>query len=367
MAQGLLSDILGIIDRQKQTTRAGLGLLADNPMEYAKQTTARYFPTKEEETQYNQIQAAGGDVSQTPYYQKIFNLSQFQGSIKPIAKTPFYIANEVAQKNAVEMLGLPFNNTAADRARALGVNTDSFHGSKQDITGTFAPGYDDKLAFVTKSPEFASNWIGKGKFNARKGAAAEQELKNAEDVYRANRQKYFDQDLLQNLPVGDKFNAAYDKMNELAKIANKKEFGERGLPMGIHDTVYPLKVQANKTFNPKIDIKVMDDYFKKNNVSPSMIDIFKNGNYLAYESKDVVNYLKNKGYDSMMLRESSGDNYPTLAIFNPERVRSKFAAFDPARIDIETSKRYGVAPPDLLAAGVPLGLLATEDKKNSKK
>lgn len=83
MDNGLLSSALNWIDRQKQTTKASLGLLADNPKEWTIQTTARYLPTKEEEYQYDAVSKAGEDITQTPYYQKIFNLAQFQGSIKP--------------------------------------------------------------------------------------------------------------------------------------------------------------------------------------------------------------------------------------------------------------------------------------------
>lgn len=82
MADGLLSSALGAIDRQKQAAKAGLGLLASNPQEWLTQTTARYLPTKAEEQQYRAVQQAGGDITQTPYYQKIFDLAQFQSSIK---------------------------------------------------------------------------------------------------------------------------------------------------------------------------------------------------------------------------------------------------------------------------------------------
>ena len=83
MADGLLSKVLGAIDRQKQTTKAGLGLLFSDPKEFAVQATAKYFPTRDEELQFRAVEQAGGDVTQTPYYQKMFDLSQFQGSIKP--------------------------------------------------------------------------------------------------------------------------------------------------------------------------------------------------------------------------------------------------------------------------------------------
>ena len=80
---GLLDSVIEAAKQQYQTTKRGFGLLASNPQQFAQEATTRYFPTKEEEAQFAQAQAAGGDYTQTPYYQKVMNLSQFQGSIKP--------------------------------------------------------------------------------------------------------------------------------------------------------------------------------------------------------------------------------------------------------------------------------------------
>lgn len=82
MADGLLSSALNWIDQRKQAAKSSVGLLANDPQEWLTQTTARYLPTKAEEQQYRAIQQAGGDITQTPYYQKLFDLAQFQSSIK---------------------------------------------------------------------------------------------------------------------------------------------------------------------------------------------------------------------------------------------------------------------------------------------
>jgi hypothetical protein len=74
---------------------------------------------------------------------------------------------------------------------------------------------------------------------------------------------------------------------------------------------------------------------------------------MMYETKPVVEYLKSKGYDSMRLRESTGDDYPTIAVFNPETTRSRFAAFDPFRKDAATAAAMGALAPDLLAEELP--------------
>ena len=251
------------------------------------------------------------------------------------AKTEWEILHDTAQKNAALPkdkggLGLPANNTYIDRANAMD-KKDVYHGSKQDITGAFKPGYDDNLAFVTESPEFASKWIGKGKLQQRSGGQAEQEVKSAEDVYRGIRTKHlYSDDALQRLE-GDDFNKEYDRRNALSRADQLKEFGGAMIPDKMHSTVYPMKVDANKTFNPETDMHVMSEFFEKNNTPPDVQDLYTGGNYMMYETKPVVGYLKSKGYDSMRLRESTGDDYPTIAAFNPSQVRSRFAAFDPMR------------------------------------
>jgi hypothetical protein len=243
-------------------------------------------------------------------------------------------------------LGLPANNTPMQRAAAMRRDTGAYHGSKQDITGAFKPGYDDNLAFVTKSPAFANNWIGKGKNQKRLGSAAEKEIKEAEDVERKIKYDTMDYDSLNNLE-GNEFHKEYDQRFDLTKEALKKELGIRSDQ--IHNTVYPLTVEANKTFNPETDMDVMLEFFEKNGVPQANRDLYAGGHYMMYETKPVVEYLKGKGYDSMRLRESTGDDYPTIAVFNPESVRSRFAAHDPFRKDAATAAVFGVAAPDLMA------------------
>lgn len=83
MDSATIPGLLNWIDQTKQTVKSGIGLLADNPSEWAAQVAARYFPTKEEERQFNALRKSGAPNSalyDSPYLQKILNLSQFQGS-----------------------------------------------------------------------------------------------------------------------------------------------------------------------------------------------------------------------------------------------------------------------------------------------
>jgi hypothetical protein len=243
-------------------------------------------------------------------------------------------------------LGLPANNTPQQRATAMGRDTAAYHGSKQDITGAFKPGYNDNLAFVTKSSDFANKWIGKGKNQKRLGVEAEKELQQAEELQKKIKYANIDFDALSKLE-GDEFHKEYDRMNALAKAAHEKEMGIDANK--VHSTVYPVTVESNKIFNPETDMDVMLEFFEKNRIPKNDQDLYASGNYLMYETKPVVEFLKGKGYDSMRLRESTGDDYPTIAVFNPESVRSRFAAHDPFRRDAATAALFGVAAPDLLA------------------
>lgn len=92
-----------------------------------------------------------------------------KGSIESLPPTPFSKAHDVAQKNAalpIEQggLGLPPNNTAMDRARAMGFDTPTYHG-------TSYPGFDEfntngadytktegTGAFFTNNPELAGSY-----------------------------------------------------------------------------------------------------------------------------------------------------------------------------------------------------------------
>lgn len=275
MAEGLLSKLFGMLDRQKQTTKAGIGLLADNPIEFAKQTTARYLPTKEEEAQFKAIQSAGGDFTQTPYFQKVMELSQFQGSIKPLSKTQFDIANEIAQKNAVEMLGLPPNNTAMDRAKALGFGNDVYHGTTKSFDS------------------FDMSKLGASGSDASEG------------VFTATN----------------------------PKIANEFIWSNGSTEGG---NIMPLML---RTSDPVKSFTVLDG---------------TSGSSVA----KILQQAKRAGRDRVDFpTDMLGLQGTSQVVFDPSRIRSKFAAFDPKRIN----------EPDLLAAGLPLGLLAGTEVEMPKK
>jgi hypothetical protein len=315
MADGLLSGLTNWIDQRKQAAKSSIGLLADNPQEWLAQTTARYLPTKEEQQQYRAVKQAGGDITQTPYYQKIFDLAQFQSSLKPLSKTQFQVANEVAQKNATEMLGLPPDNTAMDRAKALGFDMQEFHGTSYGDFAAFDPSkmkdnvqYGGSI-YTTKDPQFAS------------------------------------------------------------RVAESKWSGDS-------PTVMPVMIRSGKKFDMAEPISAEDAAKVLNVIGQSERagkiaasgKPYRSGSEFFYWGigQDLPNSARGAainrgGFDVITgdpsLEISGKAGKPQTAIFDPSRIRSRFAAFDPARVN-ET---------DLLAAGIPIGLLGSTQVELPKK
>lgn len=121
-----------------------------------------------------------------PYQQSDFDrMTAFwnpAGLLGSVKATKFEKAHKIAQKNAAKPveeggLGLPKNNTAADRAKALGFDVDVYHGANADInafdlnlSGKTTGNPNAKLGiFTTPSPAEASRYpmdFGKNKAGA---------------------------------------------------------------------------------------------------------------------------------------------------------------------------------------------------------
>jgi hypothetical protein len=69
----------------------------------------------------------------------------------------------------------------------------------------------------------------------------------------------------------------------------------------------------------------------------------------AESSKKATENIKNAGYSGTFSRNSQTQLPNEVAIFDPDVIRSRFAAFDPFRRDAATAAALGVAAPDLLA------------------
>lgn len=386
---GLLSDILGLIDRAKQSAKANIGLLVSDPREY--------FMSMEDQARENNrlgalaIQAernAARGLPVTPEQaaakQYVDNKTAeialgFAGTTK-VGKTPFELAHETAQKNAITMLGLPPNNTAMDRARAMNFDISRYHGTKGDPAGNGIQAFDMRLAndglygsgvYSTSSPQIAGG--GAKNTVAPQGYATNEALNTLMQREAATRGEL--QQVMQTLnkakAEGDSAKIAMfekwanDLQSDLANLSKEQTGG---------GAVYPLMVRNENPFNPdrmrikrselpKQTVNQIEDWMHSQGKNPK-------GKWpLSYEmfsssmgGNDAANKaLRELGYTGIQHKGGAVTGVPikhTVDVaFDPSQVRSRFAAFDPARINEN----------DLLAAGVPLGLIASTEVDIPKK
>ena len=238
---------------------------------------------------------------------------------------------------------LPMDSASRSaRAKTQGHVNPQYHASMQDLI-ELEPGYNDGLIFTTPSSKFANEWLGKGKHQTRIGEpdAYERTKKQSDAIYKELGSPDYPS------PQYDEFLARTDPIRLQERDAFK--------------TIYPLLTRNEKTFDPEKNIKELEGLFSKERLDapysadyPTFRDALKSGNYLLYENKEMVDYLKSKGYDSMLLRESTYSKearnapYTTLAHFSPSQIRSRNAAFDPDNI----------GKPNILGSAAPVGVLS---------
>lgn len=176
-------------------------------------------------------------------------------------------------------LGLAAGNTPAERAAAMGFDTDLLHGTAKDfnkfdmgMAGTNTRQAGDELGvFATAKPFLADSY---------------------------------------------------------AEIASKGGWANRTQPGGA--TVYPLKANLQ---NPK-RFDTASGFYREADPRAAQQGLGK------WRTE-----LEGEGFDSVIVRPDMEE----VVAFNPDQLRSRFAAFDPFRKTAATAAAMGVAAPDLLA------------------
>jgi hypothetical protein len=258
--------------------------------------------------------------------------------------TEFEVAQSIAQKNAALPLeegglGLPKNNTSSDRAKALGYETPVYHGTNATDINAFNVEGKGKTsgagAFLTTNPTAAETYVsasGEGNIlplllKKDDFLTANARNRNWADIWtdqlaaKSKGKRYS----LDDLGL-DKYSAT--STDELGMLAN--ELGLKGAQ---------IKNVRDLGTNSHV-MRAKDYLLEKYGIVPDSTW----SNVTGEQFSEAQNAMK-KFYESQI-----ADVY---AIQDPSLIRSRFAAFDPARKG-ETG---------ILAGALPFGLLNTEDDR----
>lgn len=218
--------------------------------------------------------------------------------------------------------GVKLSKSARSALRDQGFTEGFFHGTKQDIQDGFKAGYSDGMVFVTPEREFANNWVGKGKYQQRLGE------ESIDDMRRADRQKLWDEyesqyGSYENWPaeIEDEYNAR--------SINLSRQYQASG------GAVYPVAVKANNQFDPEENPEIIAEFLRSQGRDPNAttivrgktdLEAYQEGNYLFYENKEMADFLRDKGYDSVWLREDTTPQglskpFSTLAVLDESGVK----------------------------------------------
>jgi hypothetical protein len=203
-------------------------------------------------------------------------------------------------------LGLPPTNTAMDRAKAMGFDTPAYHGTAADVksfdlskAGTQMNSDWGNAAYLTPDPSNASYYATEAGAKNIKNAAFEQYEKLARGLPRDD-------------PQGFKLLNDYRAAARAAEATPEKA------------NVMPLLMNTRNAVSHEV-VDGMTD--------PNLYNTLRMGQ----NNKDIATIMNNPTTVS------------EYAVFNPDKIRSRFAAFDPWRKTAAVAATMGVAAPNLLA------------------
>tara|TARA_R110002072_G_scaffold295159_1_gene465884 strand:- start:216 stop:1874 length:1659 start_codon:yes stop_codon:yes gene_type:complete len=218
--------------------------------------------------------------------------------------------------------GVKLSKKTRSALRDSGFTEGFFHGTKQDIQDGFKAGYGDGMVFVSPDKEFASNWVGKGKYQDRIGE---------EDL--------FDMKQADKQAVWDNLTAQYGDFDNWPEEIVDEYFAKQSAIVRQYDAsggaIYPVAVKANNQFDPESNPEIISEFLTRRGQDPlgstlergkTDLEVYQEGNYLLFENKEMADFLKEKGYDSLWLREDTTQTglakpFSTLAVLDETGVK----------------------------------------------
>jgi hypothetical protein len=251
-------------------------------------------------------------------------------------KYPQSQALELAQQRAALPvseggLGLPANNTAMDRANVMGFDTPAYHGTSNDFTSMKMGGEGKTYnagAFSTNNPALAATYASSEGGNVlplllKEGSAVNVEGKGANWNWLNDKTKISAPKISVADVEGDKLMAdLFGKQNSMPSIINRSAFSK------------------------SLGKKFPDDF--RWNDAMSTDDIARWANEQGYSGVNF-NAVRDRGPNGVFHTSEASEPSNIFATFNPDDIRSRFAAFDPWRRNAAIAATMGVAAPDLLA------------------
>ena len=235
-----------------------------------------------------------------------FALIRKASEVASKAKTTFEMAQELAQKRAAlpvsqRGLGLPANNTAEQRAAAMGFDTTAYHGTHSDV-----PVFDRRKNKTAKDIYSSPNPVESSAYAENLGGLDGNVMP-----------------LLLRGGVKDLTQESSYVTNQLRKAYN---------------------AQVRKSERKYYPFEQFQDSFKRG-------QLYQDSGGQSAQNALVDELIGNKNPILKIPDAVSGGGVgESYVVANPDNIRSRFAAFDPFRKDVATAAAMGVAAPDLLAA-----------------
>lgn len=180
------------------------------------------------------------------------------------------------------------------------------------------------LTYLTTDRDFANQWMGKGGARTRIEDFPDIEAEFERGVQEL-RQKYQRPDGTLSNPR--EYYREYDNLRKSLESTGQ--------------AIYPVRTRVENTFDPTLNIDVLDDLIRMRGSEPDATTIqsgltdreaYQSGNYIFYEQPKVIEFLKERGFDSMRLSEGMDQPMTTVAVFDPAKIRSINAEFNPDRM-----------------------------------
>lgn len=254
-------------------------------------------------------------------------------------------------------LGLPANNTAADRAAAMKYNREMFHETEgKNIEGGLL-NFDVKRVGAAASDEQTPYAMFLKPHGERIGIAKEQPSQMPVLV----KSDLTDENILRTFGNREELQSYLNQFPEIKEATQAVRDLDRQMANYIDDINKKADVLYAEGKTAEAD-KLLDSTNFNSNL---MKEFDARTNELAALSKQkITDLFKSQGVGTIGLTNDAGAfgrKTLTEMVLDPsENVRSRFAAFDPFRRNAAIAAAMGVAAPNLLAEEVPTqrGLLA---------